>query len=336
MGSQPSQQGRRAYPEFIVGRPTLWKPEEVDYFSWDVVDSLSWGKQVKQPLYVGLAPKTKRRADVLRVKLGIPMEDWFACLHVREDRAYTEQHPDRANYMYASVQNYAQAIRDITSTGGWVVRLGDSRMTRLPPMDRVIDYPFTSIKSESMDMYLISECRFFLGMPSGPYDISRLFQKPEIMVNLTEWITALPTRKGSLGILKHIFSRPLGRFLSITEILETPLFECQGGLYGLGNDYKMFENSPEEIHNVVEEFLSQPEEYQYSELQEEFNHRRRAQIHAELAGYSLQTYPRLDIVDKYRYASRADSVEGTIGQKYLEQNWFYDSFDETMPDYMTV
>ena len=209
-------------------------------------------------------------------------------------------------------------------------------MTPLPPMERVIDYPFTSFESEWMDMYLFSECRFFLGMPSGPYDLSRLFQKRELMVNLSEWSTAFPLRKGDLCILKHIFSKSRNRYLSLKEILEEPLSECQAALAPVGNDYTIVENSPEEIRDVVEEFLGKPDEYKYSELQEEFNFRRSLQIYQWLGEESTLTSTTLDVVEKYRYASHADSVEGAVGQKYLEQNWLTDSFVENMPNQVTV
>jgi len=155
------------------------------------------------------------------------------------------------------------------------------------------------------------------------------------MVNLTEWSTAFPVLKGSLGIIKHVFSRSLNRFLSVKELLEKPLFECQGGLFDLSDDYFMVENSPEEIRDVVEEFLAHSDEYQYSELQQEFNYWWKLQMRLGLSEESSPTFPLSDVVEKYRHA-RTDSSEGTVGQKYLEQNWLADSYGNNMPEHLTV
>lgn len=326
--SARAPQARKAYPEFYVGRAALWKPDQVDDFSWDIVQAFNWKHQLQQPVSVRLSPKRQRKAEQMRLDMGIPLDDWFVSLHVREGH-YEGKFSEKAKFYDASIQNYIEAISAITSTGGWVVRLGDSTMTPLPPMERVIDYPFTPQKSSLMDIYLIHECRTFMGMASGPLEVSRVFQNSEIMVNLAEWSTAFPPRKGSLAILKHYFSRSRNRFLSIKEILEEPMFECQA-LSQFGDDYILVENTPEEIHDVVQEYLMQPKVHQYSELQKEFNYQRTLQIHRGLALEVPPTIP--EIIQKYRYAARIESIEGTIGQKYLEQNWLTDSYTGFKPN----
>jgi len=326
--TERAPQVRKAYPEFYVGRTTLWKPDQVDYFSWDVVRAFNWKQQLQQPVFVGLSPKKQRKAEQMRLDMGIPLDDWFVSLHVREGH-YEGRFSEKAQFYDASIQNYLEAIRVITSAGGWVVRLGDSTMTPLPPMERVVDYPFTPQKSNLMDIYLIRECRTFMGMASGPLEVSRIFQNSEIMVNLAEWSTAFPLRKGSLAILKHYFSRSRNRFLSVKEILEEPMFECQA-LSQFGDDYILVENTPNEILDVVEEYLSQPTEHPHSDLQKEFNYQRTLQIHRGLALEIPPTIP--EVIQKYRYAARIESMEGTIGQKYLEQNWLTDSYNGYKPD----
>jgi len=146
------------------GHATLWQPEEVmPDFSWDVVAQYEWPKVLHEKFPVYLSDRKKAAGKRECRRMSLPDDAWFVCLHVREGG----WHKDLMDERNASIGNYLEAIREVTSRGGWVVRMGDASMTRLPPMERVIDYPFTPSKSYAMDLYLIAECRAYIGMQSG-------------------------------------------------------------------------------------------------------------------------------------------------------------------------
>lgn len=317
-----------AYLMPLLGRWGLWRPDGVDAFSWEAVDAYKWKQQYHQYVPPRLAEKKHRAAEQLRVQMGVPLSDWFVCLHVRESGFHSWDTP--AGPRNASIQNYVEGIRTITDAGGWIVRLGDASMTPLPPMERVIDYPHTRFKSELMDIYLISECRVYIGTNSGPFDVAALLRRPTILVNLTEWALTFPMRRGDLAITKHIFSHSRDRFLSLKEMLEEP-FVCQE-LGPLSDEYTMFGNRPEEIQEVIEEFLSEPEGHELSGLQEAFNRGRSGQIHRWLdqgEPFWRVASDEERVIEQYRIASRADSAAGSIGRKYLEQNWIEDRMNRT-------
>jgi putative glycosyltransferase (TIGR04372 family) len=307
----------------LLGSWSLWQPEGATAFSWETVETLKWKQQYDEYLPPTLSTAKLAAAERLRVQMGVPLSNWFACLHVREGgfrRGDTSGNPRNA-----SIQRYFDGIKAITGAGGWVVRLGDPSMTPLPPMPRVIDYPHAQFKSELMDIYLISQCRVFVGTNSGPSSLAELFRRPAILVNLTEWSNAFAMRKGDLAIIKHVFSRSRGRFLSLKEILDEP-FGCQQNWPG-SDEYMMFENRPEEIRDVIEEFLNRPEGHQLSGLQEAFNRGRSRQIHRWLdQGEPFWQFASEEerVLEQYRIASHADSAAGSLGQKYLEQNWLED------------
>jgi putative glycosyltransferase (TIGR04372 family) len=179
-------------------------------------------------------------------------EDWFVCLHVRE--AGFRDDFGRREWRNSSISNYIPAIKAITEAGGWVIRMGDNTMTPLPQMDHVIDYPFSQFKSDLMDIYLISECKFYIASHSGIHDVALLFQKPIITPNMVSWTTGYPLRKGDLGIMKHVYSHLQSRFLSIKELFESG-WAVQDITDSLSQDYKMYENSPEEIKALICEYL---------------------------------------------------------------------------------
>jgi putative glycosyltransferase (TIGR04372 family) len=59
-------------------------------------------------------------------------------------------------------------------------------MRQAAPHEGLIDYPFTAAKSDWMDVYLASRCRFHIGTASGMSFVPLLFGRPVLMTN---WIT---------------------------------------------------------------------------------------------------------------------------------------------------
>ena len=83
----------------------------------------------------------------------------------------------------ANINNYFDAIEAITSIGGWVIRMGDNSMSKLPKMTRVIDYANSSIKNNRTDIILCSKCKFFIGTSSGLYTVAKAFGRPILQTN---------------------------------------------------------------------------------------------------------------------------------------------------------
>lgn len=310
----------------IIGESTLWNPERVAEFSWDVVNQYDWSSQLQTPLQVSLTAKKRSSAERQRVLMGLPADAWFVCLHVRESGFHNDQYSERN----ANILNYVAAIEEITSRGGWVVRMGDATMRKMPVMERVIDYPFTGAKSALMDVYLISECRFYLGMISGIYDVARLFQRPIVMTNMAIWMVGFPIRKCDLGVVKHVYSKSRNRFLTTREWLAEP-WDSVAYVHKLGDDYIFHENTPEELRAVVKEYFDRREDWEPTPLQRQFNEARvrRGKELLSKRIYSaddVQLYYRknvvdYDLVERYRLASRLDSAVGMLGAEFLEQNW---------------
>ncbi|MDP6426357.1 MAG: TIGR04372 family glycosyltransferase, partial [Dehalococcoidia bacterium] len=188
-------------------------------------------------------------------KLGIPKNSWFVCLHVRGSGFRDDK--GRREYRNANILNYIPAIKEITSRGGWVVRMGDDTMTPLPSMENVIDYPFTKYKSDFMDLCLIQNCLFYIGSQSGPHDIARLISKNTLLVNMFAW-NLDPRGIRGRGILKHVYSKRDRRYLSIKELLTRDWgAKSMDIAYGVfdGDNYIVRENSEGEISRAVLEYM---------------------------------------------------------------------------------
>lgn len=317
LGQRAQLDGRFTHP--CLGAGTLWKPsEEPAAFDWETVKAYRWKEALQEPLGAGLKPEKRERAHALRLQMGIPENAWFAAVHVRESGFYND-HAIGA-FRNATIGNYLLAFQEITSRGGWVVRLGDQSMTPLPRLDMVVDYPHTRFKSDLMDLYFISECRIYIGMSSGILDTAFLFQRPVVLTNMTNMTFVYPRRPTDRGIPKYVFSKSKNRFLSLREQLEAP-FDCQH-FHTIGDDYSLHENSPAELRDVVVEGLDalSGEHEPLSQLQIDANQLRVAH------GRKLLSDPILgnrydDINNRYRIASRLESALGSLSRTFVAANW---------------
>ena len=302
-----------------IGASRLWQTDDATTFSWDAVKELNWDEQYARYRPPRLTDAKRESAARLRMEMGIPSSDWFVALHVRDGGELE----NGINYRNSSIGNYLDAIRIITQAGGWVVRLGDRSVSPLPNMERVIDYARSRWKSALMDLYLISECRFVFGTTSGPTEVALLFDRPVLIVNAESFFDWGPIRRGDLGILKHVYSPRLRRVVSVRELMEEPFESQRVSTPADSRGYQLIENSPAEIRDVVEEFM-RPEGRPLSDLQHAFNTARSRAIHRWLDRGELkkECCDREDeLTECYLLASVADGAAGSLGQKYLEQNW---------------
>lgn len=223
-----------------------------------------------------------------------------------------------------TIESYIEGIKAVTERGGWVVRLGDPSMTPLPPMSRVIDYACSPFKSQLMDIYLMSECRYMIGTNSGPQDVTQLFQKRELLINVTEWLYTWPIRGGDRLILKHVHSNILNRRLSLKELFDSSPESLYYFHAGQGT-YLLQENSSEEIRDAIVEFLDESElsESKSTPLQEAARNARENQIRRWLSDdFFVDGKSAFSVMEKYRIASSLSCL-GTISHSFLERNWLW-------------
>jgi len=304
----------------LAGQDILWRPNAgVIKFNWDLARHQLWGDQFSTPIPLTLNQKIVTHCEDVRERMGLPRDAWFVCLHVREG-GYTG---DWTNIRNADITNYFGAIREITKRGGWVVRMGDPSMIKLPALEHVIDYPFLPARSAIMDVYLIKECAFYVGTGSGILDTAFLLGKPVVMTNSTQWINGIPLRHGDLAIFKHMYSRSENRFLSLKEwLMRASSITSEDWS---SSDWTLVENSEEEIASVVRERLDFFSNQGPTHLQLEFR-----KLHWQAVQEISNTF-RFDLNELencnewFRFASRIIGWRGEISADFLEKNWVKNS-----------
>lgn len=211
--------------------------------------------------FAGRPLLTLRDADRARGRrclenMGVPGDGWFICLHVRES-GYLP-HLDYHSYRDVDVSTYFRAVEWIVGHGGWVIRMGDPTMTKLPPMKQVIDYAHSELRCDWMDVFCLASCKFFLGTTSGPFVASSVFGVPCATANFVPMGYG-PYSSRDIFIPKLYASVDDNRCLAFREVLATPLRRLFRTEEFQQHRIKLIDNSPEDILDLTKELFERME-----------------------------------------------------------------------------
>jgi putative glycosyltransferase (TIGR04372 family) len=213
-----------------------------------------WESQGRKPL-LSLTEEHRARGEICLRQMGIPVGAWYVCLHVRELGYYTEsvETTNTGAFRNADILTYEKAIKQIVSRGGWVFRMGDSSMRKLPPMDHVIDYIHTPYKSDWMDVFLCASCKFFFGTTSGLMNVPSVFGVP---CALTNWsvLHSLPCFAHDIFIPKIPWNSNENRHYTFIETLTPPIVSMTDQRLR-ASGYRAIDSTPEEIEELAVEML---------------------------------------------------------------------------------
>jgi putative glycosyltransferase (TIGR04372 family) len=174
-----------------------------------------WERQGRGPL-LSLSAEDQAFGRAKLREMGVPGGAWFVALHVRSPGFHGESTQGYQDHRNADVATYLPLIREVVRRGGWVVRLGDRTMPRLPRAPGVVDYATGPHKGDRLDVFLCAACRFFVGVASGLAHVPTTFGVPCL---LTNWLSnALPVNsRHDLFLPKLVWWEEAGRHLTFDE-----------------------------------------------------------------------------------------------------------------------
>ena len=231
------------------------------------------------------------------MQMGLQENDWFVCVHMREG-GYSPSDEHLHSFRNPSIETLLPAIQYIIDQGGKCIRMGDKTMTSVPSIDGLIDYALSPYKSDFMDVFLCSECLFFLGSNSGLFEISTVFGTPVALSNMAP-ITTLPRGRHDISIPMMHSKFDQNVLLSFPEIMDTEIanFRYTDNYKKAGID--LIPNTQEEILELVtEQFQKGTNSFVLSEANEVLQKKYKALFKPGHYGYG--------------YASK-------IGEKFLER-----------------
>ena len=244
-----------------------------------------WEQQQRPPLLTVSEGEKVFLHRALRT-LGLPEKAWYVCLHVREPGFHRNWNTLYPSMRDANVEDYLPAIKLIVESGGWVIRMGDPSMKRLPPMRGLIDYAHSNFKTPKADILITLGCRFFLGTNSGFATIPAIYGVRCVFSN---WLPiGLPLWPSQdLMLPKMFWNEKLERYLTLEEVFSSGLAFIQNWS-DLPEGISLRDNTPEEILALTEEALGIAPEVSVEKLSEVRTHYRQiAEQHNSYVGSTL-------------------------------------------------
>ena len=256
----------------------------------------------------------------------------FVCLHVRDNKYRNDA--GRREYRNSDINNYIELIKLLISKDYYVFRMGDKPTPKVNFSNKqFIDYPYSGIKSELMDLFLIKECEFFVGTLSGIMDTAYLFNKPLLLTNSCELFYAFPRKKKDRAIFKKVIDKKTGKILNLKDFAKLninyhyPSIDIK--------DIMFKENSEEELYNAMKEYLDfinkknhlDNTQIKFDNIQIEFNeflHKRLEEIYNEffVENNFFKEKGNKFLSDSFlRVIARFKSCEGTFNSSYLQKNF---------------
>ena len=125
-------------------------------------------------------------------------------------------------------------------------------MRPAPKLNGLIDYALSPLKSEQMDIFLCSQCLFFLGGNSGIFELSSLFGRPVAIANMAP-MSIVTRGSDDISIPMNYADEHSGELIDYKSIMESSKSN-----YRTSNDFidagiSLIPNTPYEIKELAEE-----------------------------------------------------------------------------------
>ncbi len=162
------------------------------------------------------------------------------------------------DFRNCEIVNYLKAADYITSKGGFVLRMGAIVDQPLPDTGnpKIIDYA-SHQRTDFLDIYLPSKCRFFLGCDSGIFMISTIFDVPVALANCNT-MRYNPFQGHDLFLLTLRRWTETGELINFDEALRLGYFKIVKNAPNRP-DIETIENTPEEILDLAREMIDKLE-----------------------------------------------------------------------------
>ena len=274
--------------------------------------------------------KTYKKDECLRIleKYGVK-DKKFVCLHVRDNSYHNDL--GRREYRNSNINNYIELINFLIEKGYYVFRLGDKPAPKINYSNKnFFDLPYSELKSEIMDLFLIKECSFYVGTISGTMDTSYLFKKPTFLTNMYELFPSYPRKIEDRGIFKKVFDKKRKEYLSIKKFAELSIkyHHCEMDM----TDLEFEENSPNELlegimeyYNLVNPKVDNTSNIILEDSQKNFNiflTKRLKEIYdIELVKNNYFKNDSWKKNEFLRIVKRFKSCEGSLNSSYLRKNF---------------
>ena len=195
------------------------------------------------------------------LKLGLNPEDIFVCLNVRDSEYLKVTHPNHDfsyhDYKDSKIDSLNLTANFLQTKNIKLVRMGsivkDLWKSSSP---NVIDYANSELRSDFLDFYLTSKCKFFITNGNGFMLVPQIFKKPIAVFDYVPVGQFYSFIDKSICIFKKYYCNNRKKILTLNEIFSIKAFSYVDGRLFKKDKIELINNSPEEILELVKEMNS--------------------------------------------------------------------------------
>ena len=155
-----------------------------------------------------------------------PYQSSFVCLNVR-DSAYNKKLQQDIQFPAknwgnrdSDIQTYIEASEQLAQNGYTVFRMGAAVNEPLVSSSaQVIDYATNGMRTEFLDFYLGSKCKFVVSTASGWDEIPNIFKRPVMLVNVYDFFNKALLRRDCFIYPKTFRSQETGNILGLNYLI---------------------------------------------------------------------------------------------------------------------
>lgn len=216
-----------------------------------------WGN--RPPLFILKTCHEVKGINLFK-KLGLSKDKWFVCIHSRESGYSSLELGNESNNDYgqsfrnSKIESYNLAVKKINSMGGLCFRVGDKTMTPIREQGKYFD--MTKYEDDgSINIFLSTKCKMFLGNSSGAFSISAIFGIPIAAANMAPLGNVFVYGYKDISIPKLYQKKRNKKLESFFNVLQTDISNIRRDDVIQNSPYHIVDNSPEDIRDMVIELL---------------------------------------------------------------------------------
>lgn len=245
---------------------------------------------------------------------GIPKKAKIVCINIRTKDYLKKQFPRKdfsyQDYRNAKVKNFIPIINNLLKKGFYVIRMGKNVKNKINIKHKnFLDYPFSTLKSDFMDLFLIKKCHFFIGSNTGLDCIAIIFRKPLLCLNMLPVSLFYLFKKKILITPKILFRR--NKKLRLSQIFDLDIHNCSSfKCYGK-KKISIKELSYSQINNCLNEFIKMEKNNWKLNKKEKKVQEKFRKIYLDFIGKEQLHYTK--VLNK-------NNILGYVSNNYIEKN----------------
>ncbi len=185
-------------------------------------------------------------------KLGVPNSAKWICIHNRDDEYLNKVYPDvnwdYHNYRNFPIEDLKMASEYFTEKGYYVIRVGNHAKEKINTKNpKIIDYSFSKYCSDFSDVFLLANCAFYFGSPSGIVNLALLFRRPLFVVNMVPMEAIFSYEREFPCIFMKMMDVKNNQILSVRDMVKIDLLHTFRTSEFIAKGIKPVNNTPKEI-----------------------------------------------------------------------------------------